>query len=95
MRKLLVLFLVGVLLCPAIAFGDDKPVTYELTIKITYNALENDDVVAILKDAIREHEKACKFDFRVVKGSNRAENLTSDNIIFWDHGDGTIRGIDG
>ena len=77
MKKILMAILaIAMLSIPAWA-AEDKPVTYEVTIEVTYNAVSQLEAAEIARKALARHgDKACKVDVGVRKNGNRDAVIT-------------------
>jgi len=59
-----------------------KPVTYEVTINITYNAVSPEKAVELVKEMTDRHSPACKVDVRVKKGGNDEILVINSDTVY-------------
>lgn len=98
MKRLMV---VAVSLLMVLSFGityaeKDGSTKYEVRLSIVYNAVDRDEAISIVKQAIKLHDKACTVDVKVQKAGRNLDVTDGGSIFFsedmTDKNMGTIEG---
>lgn len=64
---------------------------YEVTLKITYNAVDAERVNQIVQKALKEHEDACSVKVDISRGSQSNQgNYTIQGYLYDDRSDNTL-----
>lgn len=77
-----VAILMGLAISPHLGFTEEKkPVKWEVTISVTYNAVTEEEAAKIVTAAMKTHETACRAKVAVTKVDAENEFLTLSNYV--------------